>query len=95
VQLYLKALEYRGQNTKLTMYIMQALDRFFAWDKENNGGAGESSVIAYFEAEGGYKLLEDISTNVSNMELYTVTIEVMQRYFPQHTEEEDINYFFT
>ena len=28
------------------------------------------------------------------MEIYTLSLEIMQRYFPQHTEEEDINYFF-
>jgi len=52
-------------------------------------------VIAFFEAEGGYRLLDDISTNVSNMEIYTITLELMQRYFKNNTEDEDINYFFT
>ena len=32
-RLFIHALEYRGQSTKLIMYIMQALDRFFDWDK--------------------------------------------------------------
>lgn len=72
---------------------MQALDRFFAWDKENN--QGDQSVIAFFEAEGGYQLLDDICTNVQGIEIYTMTIELMQRYCKHHTEEEDINYFFT
>ena len=64
MSLLLKALEYRGQDLKLIKFTLQALDRFFAWDKDNTGGRGDQSVIAYFEGEGGYQLLDSLSTNV-------------------------------
>ena len=64
VLLFLKALEYRGQDLKLIKFTLQALDRFFAWDKHNTGGRVEQSVIAYFEGGGGYSLLDSLSTNV-------------------------------
>ena len=64
MSLFLKALEYRGQDLKLIKFTLQALESFFAWDKANTGGQGEQSVIAYFEGEGGYQLLDSLSTNV-------------------------------
>jgi hypothetical protein len=70
------------------MYTLQTLDRFFKWDRENIGGQGEGSVIAYFEGEGGYQLLDEISTNVQSMEIYTMTIEMMQRYFRIDNEDD-------
>ena len=64
VSLFVKALEYRGQDLKLLNFILQTLDRFFAWDKKNTGGRGDQSVIAYFDGEGGYQLLDSLSSNV-------------------------------
>jgi hypothetical protein len=33
---FVEALKHWGSNTKLLTYTLQALERFFAWDKENN-----------------------------------------------------------
>lgn len=75
VFLFIKGLQMRsGVSAKLIDFILQALHRFFKYDVnylQSQGVQTENSVIHFFEQQGGYQALNDLSSNIQSFELYS------------------------
>ena len=69
----LLVLNRRSSTSRLLLYTLEALGRFFQWDLEN---APNPSVREFFEKEGGLVALNDLVNKNLQVEVYSATLEV-------------------